>query len=48
MLTASRLTLCDAGYLELAQRRALPLATLDKEICAAAFAPGVRVLGGML
>ena len=41
-----RLTLYDAAYLELAQRRALPLATLDKELCDAAAALGVRVLGG--
>jgi predicted nucleic acid-binding protein len=41
-----RLTLYDAAYLELAQRRTLPLATLDEELCAAAGALGVRVLGG--
>ncbi len=29
-----RLTLYDAVYLELAQRRTLPLATLDKDLCA--------------
>jgi predicted nucleic acid-binding protein len=43
-----RLTLYDAAYLELAQRRALPLATLDEELCAAAAALGVRVLGGIV
>ena len=42
-----RLTLYDAAYLELAQRRTLPLATLDKELCDAASALGVRVLGGI-
>ena len=42
-----RLTLYDAAYLELAQRRTLPLATLDEELCAAAAALGVRVLGGV-
>jgi predicted nucleic acid-binding protein len=41
-----RLSLYDAAYLELAQRRTLPLATLDEELCAAAAALGVRVLGG--
>jgi predicted nucleic acid-binding protein len=41
-----RLTVYDAAYLELAQRRTLPLATLDEELCAAAAALGVRVLGG--
>ena len=42
-----RLTLYDAAYLELAQRRALPLATLNEELCAAAAALGVPVLGGI-
>ena len=42
-----RLTLYDAAYLELAQRRTLPLATLDEELCAAAAALGVPVLGGI-
>ena len=41
-----RLTLYDAAYLELAQRRTLPLATLDEELWAAAATLGVRVLGG--
>jgi predicted nucleic acid-binding protein len=40
-----RLTLYDAVYLELALRRALPLATLDLELRAAAKAEGVRLLG---
>lgn len=41
-----RLTLYDAAYLELAQRRALPLATLDQPLRAAATALGLAVLGG--
>jgi predicted nucleic acid-binding protein len=40
-----RLTLYDAAYLELAQRRALPLASLDAELCAAAKTLGQQVLG---
>ena len=40
-----RLTLYDAAYLELAQRRRLPLATLDRELADAATAEGVAVLG---
>ena len=40
-----RLTLYDAAYLELAQRRGLPLATLDKELRDAATAEGVILLG---
>lgn len=40
-----KLTLYDAAYLELAQRRGLPLATLDGELRAAATAEGVKVLG---
>ena len=40
-----RLTLYDAAYLELAQRRRLPLATLDRDLAAAAGAEGVVVLG---
>ena len=39
-----RLTVYDAAYLELAQRRALPLATLDRELQAAAQAAGVPTL----
>jgi predicted nucleic acid-binding protein len=38
-------TLYDAAYLELAQRRALPLATLDKELRAAAPAVNILLLG---
>ncbi len=39
-----RLTLYDAVYLELAQRRDLPLATLDRELQAAARAEGVPLV----
>ena len=41
-----RLTLYDAAYLELAQRRALPLASLDRDLRAAAQALSVP-LGGL-
>ena len=40
-----RLTVYDAAYLELAQRRVLPLATLDAELRAAASAEKVLLLG---
>jgi predicted nucleic acid-binding protein len=40
-----KLTLYDAAYLELAQRRGLPLATLDEDLRAAASAEGVILLG---
>lgn len=40
-----RLTLYDAAYLELAQRRTLPLATLDKLLRDAAAAIGIQTLG---
>ncbi len=40
-----RLTLYDACYLELAQRRGLPLATLDGELRAAGLALGLELLG---
>ena len=40
-----RLTLYDAAYLELAQRAALPLASLDAELGRAALALGVPLLG---
>ncbi len=40
-----RLTIYDAAYLELALRRALPLASLDKELRAAGDAAGVTLLG---
>ena len=39
-----RLTLYDAAYLELAQRRRLPLASLDQDLRAAAAAASVEVL----
>lgn len=39
------LTLYDAAYLEVALRRKLPLATLDCELCKAAEAEGVELLG---
>jgi predicted nucleic acid-binding protein len=39
------LTLYDAAYLELAQRRDLPLATLDQEMRAAGSTLGVQLLG---
>ena len=40
------LTLYDAAYLELAMRRGLPLASLDRALIAAARASGVEVLTG--
>lgn len=40
-----RLTLFDAAYLELAQRRGLPLATLDQELRDAGTALGISLLG---
>lgn len=40
-----QLTLYDAAYLELAQRLALPLATLDQELRTASTALGVPLLG---
>jgi predicted nucleic acid-binding protein len=40
-----RLTTYDAAYLELAQRRGLPLATLDTDLRTAATAEGVILLG---
>ncbi len=42
--TRSTLTVYDATYLELALRRGLPLATLDRELRAAASAAGVPLL----
>jgi predicted nucleic acid-binding protein len=41
-----RLTLYDACYLELALRRALPLATLDRDLHAAAVSLGVAMTEG--
>jgi predicted nucleic acid-binding protein len=40
-----RLTLYDASYLELAQRRGIPLATLDTDLRTAASAENVPLLG---
>jgi predicted nucleic acid-binding protein len=40
-----KLTIYDATYLELALRRALPLATLDKQLRSGAKAEGVQLLG---
>ena len=40
-----RLTVYDAAYLELALREALPLATLDAALSAAAQAEGVTLIG---
>jgi len=40
-----RLSVYDAAYLELAQREGLPLATLDRDLAAAARAEGVPILG---
>ena len=40
-----RLTVYDAAYLELAARRHLPLATLDRELRDAASAEGIDLLG---
>jgi len=39
------LTLYGAAYLELAKRRGIPLATLDRELRAAAAAEGMVLLG---
>jgi predicted nucleic acid-binding protein len=41
----SNLTPYDAAYLELAHRRALPLATLDRDLRSAGQALGVALLG---
>jgi len=47
LASRTRLTLYDAAYLELAQRRRLPLASLDRELRAAATAEGVPPLLGV-
>ena len=39
------LTLYDAAYLELAQRRNLPLASLDRDLLAASRRAGVETIG---
>lgn len=41
---AHGLTVYDALYLELAERRGLPLASLDDDLCAAAFRIGVPLI----
>lgn len=45
LATRFSLTIYDALYLELAQRRSLPLASLDQDLCAAAESLGIEVLG---
>jgi predicted nucleic acid-binding protein len=40
-----RLTVYDAAYLELAQRRGVPLATLDSDLTGAAAAEGTTLIG---
>jgi predicted nucleic acid-binding protein len=40
-----RLTVYDASYLELASRKTLPLATLDRQLAAAAQREGIRLFG---
>jgi predicted nucleic acid-binding protein len=45
LATLHKLTLYDAAYLELAQRRNLPLATLDRELRTAAAKEAVALLG---
>jgi predicted nucleic acid-binding protein len=40
-----KLTVYDAAYLEVAQRRRLPLASLDQDLRAAAKAAGIETLG---
>ena len=45
LAASHRLTVYDASYLELAIRRQLPLATLDRELREAATARGVILMG---
>jgi predicted nucleic acid-binding protein len=40
-----KLSVYDAAYLDLAQREAVPLATLDKLLADAALAEGVELIG---
>ena len=42
-----RLTIYDALYLELAERRGMPLATFDADLAAAARSVGIEVLGAL-
>ena len=42
-----RLTVYDAIYLELAQRKQLALASLDQDLCRAATTVGVSILGSL-
>ncbi len=42
---AHRLTIYDALYLELAERRGMPLATFDAELAAAARSVGIEIIG---
>lgn len=46
MAAQHRLTIYDATYLELAQRRGLPLASLDRAMRDAGTALGIALLGG--
>jgi len=43
---AHKLTIYDAFYLELAERRGLPLATIDTALAAAGRSVGIEILGG--
>jgi predicted nucleic acid-binding protein len=43
---AHRLSVYDASYLELALRETIPVATLDRELAAAALAEGTELIGG--
>ncbi len=45
LASRNRLTVYDAAYLELAKRRALPLATLDGDLRTAAIAEGIELMG---
>jgi predicted nucleic acid-binding protein len=44
---AHRLSVYDASYLELALREAIPVATLDNELAAAAIAEGTDLIGAI-
>ena len=45
---AHGLTIYDTFYLELAERRGLPLASLDKQLCSAARSVGIRIVSDNL